>query len=242
MATAPCNEAGPAKLAPYEPKGKTVTVDELPIYVTGTGQHAIIVVYDVLGWNVNKNVFELSDRFAAEGFTVVMCDHFRGKPWPADRLPFKNDEEQKEFFGWFTKNGAPEIVVKDLKEIGFPYIEKTLKCTRITAFGVCWGGGMVFHIGNNPKISGIAAIHASRITEELANTVKCPVFYGPTAKDTPVETVKKILDQKDFAKKCIYHTFETMEHGFCGSRGDWSKPDIKKNVNIVFEEMIKFCK
>ncbi|ETO16417.1 hypothetical protein RFI_20922 [Reticulomyxa filosa] len=278
MATAACNEAGPGKTTDYEPKGKTTKVSDLPIYVTGKGASAIILFYDILGWGANKlnnfgkkmifflymvikyvvinrNLFELSDRFAEAGHTVIMCDHFRGNPWPSHRLPFKDDKEQQEFFQWFGKNASPELFVKDMKEIAIPYLEKEQKCTHITSIGFCMGGLMVcvtrqtnlkkkgaFHIADDPKIAGIASIHGARITEELVSKVKCPVYYGATPKDTPVETVKKILDEKDFAKKCVYHTFEKMEHGFCGSRGDWKNAEVKKNVDLVVEQMLAFSK
>jgi len=192
MASDACNDAGSAKPTEYKSKGKTVTVSELPIYVVGSVKVALIFVYDVLGWGVNKNVFELSDRLAEEGdLTVVMADVLRGKPWPANRLPFKDENEQKEFFEWLKTNGSPEMVLKDLKDIVYPYVEKELKCSKYIGIGFCWGGGIVFEAASNPKFIGVGSVHGARFTQETIHSLKCPVYYAPTPRDMACDIVKK---------------------------------------------------
>jgi len=242
MASDACNDAGAGKKTEYKPKGKTVTVSEMPIYVVGSGKNVVIVVYDILGWGVNKNVFEFSDRLAESDLTVVMGDHFRGKPWPAHRIPFKDENEQKEFFEWMKTNASPEMVLKDLKDIVYPYIEKELKFSKFFGIGFCWGGGLAFEAASNPKFIGVGCVHGARFTDETLRSLKCPVYYAPTPRDMTCEAVKKQLDETDYGKKSVYHSFDKMEHGFCGGRGDWTNADIKKSADMVIEDFVAFCK
>jgi len=140
------------------------------------------------------------------------------------------------------KNATPELVHKDLKDVVYPYIEKELKFSKFFGVGFCWGAGIAFEAASDAKFIGAASIHGARFTDETLRNLKCPIYYAPAAKDMAADAVKKILDEKDFAKKCVYHTFDTMEHGFCAARGDWTKPDIRKNAELAMSELISFCK
>ena len=46
------------------------------------------------------------------------------------------------------------------------------------------------------RFNAIASIHGAWIDEEKANALQVPCYYGPAKNDTPVETIKKVLDKK----------------------------------------------
>lgn len=50
--------------------------------------------------------------------------------------------------------------------------------------------------------------------------MQCPIAMLPAIGD-PLESVKEVLDTKPFANSCIYHRFDTQQHGFLAARGDF---------------------
>jgi dienelactone hydrolase len=61
----------------YQPSGKVVRVEDLDIYVVGSGDKCVVWNYDIFGFNSGRTK-ELADLLAESGFLVVMPDYFRG--------------------------------------------------------------------------------------------------------------------------------------------------------------------
>ena len=59
MASKECADAGPPVQSFYKGEGKTISLDGLNVYETGKGKTALILFYDIFGWNeTNQNVFK----------------------------------------------------------------------------------------------------------------------------------------------------------------------------------------
>ena len=61
----------------YQPRGRVVRVEDLDIYVVGSGDKCVVWNYDIFGFNSGRTK-ELADLLAESGFLVVMPDYFRG--------------------------------------------------------------------------------------------------------------------------------------------------------------------
>eukprot|EP01043_Picozoa_sp_COSAG02_P113989 COSAG02_NODE_50266_length_321_cov_1.391892_1_plen_97_part_10 len=53
-------------------------LDDMDVYVVGTGERAIVLIYDIFGF-APANTRHNCDLLARAGFLVVMPDLFRGK-------------------------------------------------------------------------------------------------------------------------------------------------------------------
>ena len=137
---AACCEAGKPKPSKYNPKGKVVYLGDLPLYQVGAGKKAIILCYDIFGWNeTSKNVYTIADDLAGlPGYTVVMPEFFRGDPWPLAHFPPTSDLDQRAFAAW--KGGVASDIVarKDVYERVLPHLYSK-KLTDIGVIGMCWG-------------------------------------------------------------------------------------------------------
>jgi len=76
-----CEEAGLPVPSKYDNKGKTIKLEDLPIYINNNNndkiENAIVLIYDIFGWmENNKNVFRICDNLALNNFVAVMPDFF----------------------------------------------------------------------------------------------------------------------------------------------------------------------
>ena len=81
MASEACCRAGKPIPNAYGGNGTVQTVDGLPLYVSGSGSKAVIVIYDIFGFNeppTNGNIRRHCDRLAEQGFVAVLPDFYRG--------------------------------------------------------------------------------------------------------------------------------------------------------------------
>lgn len=77
--------------------------------------------------------------------------------------------------------------------------------------------------------------------KDFAADVKVPVLVI-AAKGDPCETIKEVLDTKDFGSKCDYHRFDDMTHGFCGARGDFTQPEVAQRAGEAIQLAADFLR
>eukprot|EP01083_Nonionella_stella_P050443 134171_1 len=242
--TAECKAAGPPKESTYIPKGIATKLGDLQIYEIGNGKKAIILMYDIFGWNeVNKNVFNFADQLAVTGgFTVIMPDFYRGEPWPVLEFPPQTELQQTAFKSWLDGIASDIVTRKDMYEKVLPHLYKS-NIQSIGCIGFCWGGKQSFYMGQDAeRFKCIASLHGAWIDAGKANALQVPVYYGPAEGDTSVKEIKAILDKKKFGSQCVYHGFVDQKHGFCAARGDWSNESTKQAVDSALKETIQFFK
>ena len=134
-----CKAAGKPKLSQYKPKGKTTKLGDLEIYEIGVGKRAIILLYDIFGWNsVSKNVFEFADLLAKNGFRVIMPDHFRGEPCNIADFPPTSDLQKQAFASWKAGIGSTIVMRKDIYERVLPHLYAS-NVNDVGCIGFCWG-------------------------------------------------------------------------------------------------------
>jgi len=237
-----CCEAGVPKPSNYNPKGQIINLGDLPLYQVGTGKKAIILCYDIFGWNeISKNVYTVADDIAGlTGYTVVMPDFYRGDPWPIGNFPPTSELEKRAFSAW--KDGVASDIVcrKDVYERVLPHLYSK-KLTDIGVIGLCWGGKQSFLFGaDSERFKAVASVHGAWIDAELTSALEVPLYYAPAKGDTHVNIVRNALTKKKFAKQCVFKYFGNQQHGFCAARGDWSDRKVKKDVDLMLTQASKF--
>lgn len=81
MASEACCNAGKPTPHAYAGNGSVQSAGDLPLYVSGSGKKAVVVIYDIFGFcepPTNGNIRRNCDKLADEGFMAVMPDFFRG--------------------------------------------------------------------------------------------------------------------------------------------------------------------
>jgi dienelactone hydrolase len=218
-------------------KGKLDKVDDLELYVSGSGESAIIVVYDIFGFDGGR-VRQVCDQIADTGFLVVLPDFFRGPGWDPANFP---PPDFQELMQWIKKVGSWDNVIKaDFFQRVIPYLHsKGVK--KIGALGFCFGAKMVIHACSHPELSAGAGIHPSFLTPEDAEKATTPMLLLPAGNDPPIEPIKAVFDKKPFAKDCVFKTYPEMKHGW-SVRGELSDPAIARDAADAISLTIDFFK
>ncbi|KAJ3409876.1 hypothetical protein HDV05_004176 [Chytridiales sp. JEL 0842] len=235
--TAPsCCTLAPVR-ADYTPKGETVKIGDLDVYLTGSkgAKNSIIINYDIFGMHIN--VQQVADILSTHGFRVAMPDLFRGNPYPLANFP------PKDFSQIWTHVGAQapfERVKGDIKATQ-EYLKKE-GCANFGLVGFCWGGRNVALLTQDPVFKAGAIVHPGNVTPEEAALVQAPLLVMPAQDDKAevFDKVVEILRTKPFGSKVVHRRFDDVPHGFCASRSDFGNELMAKRANEAIEEMNKF--
>jgi len=228
----------PQLAATHIPTGKEETIDGLPLYTVGSGDKAIIFIFDVFGPDAGRTKL-ICDQLADAGFFVILPDFFRKDPWNS------NDFSK---IGEFFQKWNWDVLNKDLENVVYPYLEKR-GTKSIGMVGCCWGDYVVVKASASGKITAAVGFHPTLnyfgpTIEELTEAVKCPQFYMPAGND-PEElkeggSAEKILKEK-FGEKGRVKTFPDVQHGWV-PRGDIQKPEVAKAYKEAVTLAIEYFK
>jgi len=220
-------------------------------------KNVIICYPDVWGWNSGR-VRRLAD-YLASSLKCAVCVPKLQPPLEGgtddDALPPSFNitaETRPKFLSWIKKNGTEtfmkrnDALIADLKKRDFD---------TFFAVGFCWGGWASFRCASRfpSLLSAILIYHPSVQLEamfggsptELASKVTCPVAFHVCGNDD-----KKFYDEEEgelvaSLRKNGYmssvETYPDMLHGFM-TRGDASKPEIRRDIGIALERGIAFIK
>eukprot|EP01012_Entosiphon_sulcatum_P019652 TRINITY_DN2455_c0_g1_i1.p1 TRINITY_DN2455_c0_g1~~TRINITY_DN2455_c0_g1_i1.p1 ORF type:complete len:246 (+),score=45.56 TRINITY_DN2455_c0_g1_i1:62-799(+) len=222
----PCcpTEIGPVT-STYAATGATVKVGDVDVYVVGSGDRAIITVYDIFG--LHPNAYQAADKLASSGFRVYLPDFFRGKPWPLEPWP------PADGFGglmeWVGQHGSYEVIRPTLAAVAG--LARSEGAKHVGAVGYCWGAKPVFRFGAEAgAIDAAATSHPSFLNAEDATKILVPTCVLPSKDESPLEDVKAILDAKPHHALNVWQRFDDMHHGWVAARGDWSDPEQAKRA------------
>lgn len=223
----------------YEPKGKVVQLDDLPIYVVGKSEKCLLWNYHIFGFNDGRGK-QLCDMFADQGYMVVMPDYFRGKsqdPTLPGAKDFLMEETQ-----W------PKLK-KDIESHVLPWA-KEQGAKIFGAIGTCWGSYVVLRISSHPDFKAGVSFHPSHtilmslmnddervILEGLKGT---PQLFAPAGNDH--ENVKPGgLAQKYLGDDLTIIEFPEMKHGWT-IRGDLKEPGVEAATMKAMKDGLEFFK
>mmetsp|Transcript_20637 Transcript_20637/g.23356 ORF Transcript_20637/g.23356 Transcript_20637/m.23356 type:complete len:255 (-) Transcript_20637:71-835(-) len=250
MAESNCNKgccpigSEPALASDYQAKGAESILGDLPIYTIGEGKSAVIVSYDVYGFNGGR-VRLICDQLAEQGYYVILPDFYRGDAWDPETAITMELTTFVQKFAWeklkvdFDEKLLPHLAEKGIEKVGL--------------VGFCWGAWLNFHAMHNEKFTCGANLHPSIRLEncfgsnevELAKGVKCPQLVFAASNDP--DNVKgdgevlQVLKAAPFGDKCVFQEFPEVNHGFV-TRGDVSTPEVARDVKIAMEGVVAFFK
>ncbi|CAF1066942.1 unnamed protein product [Adineta steineri] len=179
---------------------------------------AMIVLYDIRGFNVtNTRLF--CERLAYEyKIRVLMPDFFRDQP---------------------TANATWPRVEQDLLTVN-TYLQSQ-KYTKIGLIGFCWGGLRTMKAcgnGNNvswtntPFFTGIS-IHGSGLNVPDADVLQVPMLFIRAGNDPSFDSITAVLNQKPFGNKCEYKVYQNMTHGFVSAGANYLNPENVAAIDDV---------
>lgn len=182
------------------PSADGTTVHAYLAQPKGPGPHpAMLMIHEF--WGLNKEITELADKLAAEGYVVMAVDTYRGAT--TKLIPRAI---------YLVTNTPEERVMQDLQG-AFDYlsVQSFVAKTRIGVMGFCYGGGMSLRFGvRNPNLAATLVYYGSPITDPAKlgalNTTKGPVLgvFGEqdaSPAPTAANAFKATLDQAGIKNK-----------------------------------------
>ena len=212
-------------------KGQEVRVNDLNIYSVGntSSSVAIIVIYDIRGFNISQTrVF--CDRLAAEySVLVVMPDFFRGIAAPT----------HGNISGWLisTDVGNWSKISADLITIS-SWLRSSYRINQTALIGFCWGGLQVVRACSNLSsmfFTGVS-IHGSGLTVNEVKLLQRPILFIAAGNDPPLRpNISDAIAQANprISSQCQYETYSNMIHGFVSAGANYSNPDNVAAIDSV---------
>ncbi|UJR21707.1 hypothetical protein I4U23_024784 [Adineta vaga] len=223
------------------PKGQVIRVGDLNVYSVGqnTKNFAVIVLYDIRGFNISQTrVF--CDRLASEySIRVVMPDVFRDTAAPSTG----------NFQPWLASVGNWSIISNDLTNIA-NWLRINQSINQIGLIGFCWGGLQVVRACSNLSslFSTGVSIHGSSITVSEVSLLQKPMFFIAASNDPALHpNISGAIERATFniSKLCEYKTYLNVSHGFAAAGANYSNPDnvvaiddVHVNVRNYFTKIL----
>ncbi|KAF8924895.1 hypothetical protein EDD21DRAFT_431394 [Dissophora ornata] len=206
---------------------------ERKVYRTGPkdSKRGVIAIHDPLG--LHPTTFQVYDRLAVSngGFQVAAPHMFKDGPVPSSLLG-----DRAAFWAWigdngdFKKNHFMELIlaaVEDLRADG---------CTTFSIFGQCWGAYIAIQAASEAGQPFLATggPHPSFTTIEAVKNIKCPLILLASKDEADMIPIIESVMHNNFPVESFHKRFDTVPHGWCGSRGDWSDPEqLKAGLEVV---------
>jgi carboxymethylenebutenolidase len=227
----------------------------IPAYVAGeeNNRAGVILIHEV--WGLNKNIRNLTDRLAAEGYLVLAPDLISqtGITEKIDQSilaeaanPATRDEAQKKMRAIMSPIRSEEFgreTVERLK-ICFNYLKQEYGLKKIAVMGFCFGGTYSYSLAaNEPDIAASVPFygHAPENEEELAK-ISCPImaFYGE--KDTAlVQDLPRLqMSMKKFNKDFRSKVYPNTGHAFMNDTNPTTYN--KEAADDAWKEALQFLK
>lgn len=239
--------------ADYDPKGEEIKIGDMDAYVIGSGEKAIVVAYDVHGFNGGRTR-SVCDQLANEGYLVVLPDFFRGSYWNL----IQENKSFETMGDWLRTMPYEPGLRTDFFNKVLPFL-KERGVTSIGMAGFCWGAWMIFNVA---KTEGAIAcgvsfhpslkvnFHFGGTEEDMAQGVTCPQLLLPAGNDTDAVreggSVMAILQQSSHEsvhRHSHAHSFPDMLHGYA-SRGannlDLADEKVRRDVQASFKMAVDY--
>mmetsp|Transcript_10826 Transcript_10826/g.19414 ORF Transcript_10826/g.19414 Transcript_10826/m.19414 type:complete len:194 (-) Transcript_10826:112-693(-) len=183
----------------------------------------------------------------------------RGQAWPPDNMPptksgkfpkgIEPFDGMDECVTWIMSHPTCKFDRSDeLKQVKDYLKEKHGITGKVGAVGMCWGGKVCFlAAAEDGLVDAIATCHGSLVDKTDAQKVKVPVCMLDS-KEEPESyktEVRPVLMEKKFASLNYFKDFETMHHGWMGTRGigtdtDFGDKEIRERYAEGVADLVNF--
>jgi dienelactone hydrolase len=237
------NKCCPTDIKPaindYKGVGSKVTLEgAFDMYVTGSGPHAIVIVYDIFGLTPNSE--QLADALAQAGKCIVVIpDFLHGQAWaPSNVMPVTKEgafprgvepADGVEVLGkWIMTHPNCRFDREDEWTAVKTYLTETQKVTKVGAVGMCWGGKVAFVAAaaeNGLFLDAVATCHGSFLEVADVQAINVPICML-NSKDEPEKYQTDLKPIIVVEPKNVFKNFPTMHHGWMGTRGTGADTDF----------------
>jgi carboxymethylenebutenolidase len=187
-------------------------------------------------WGLESHIIELSHKFAAEGFVILVPDHYHG------RVVTEPDEAGKEMMMLIDN------LERAIKEVGgaIKYLQglPEVDPKKIGVIGFCMGGLLVWKAVERYREIG-AAVPAYGVNydpkpEEIA-PIDIPILgiWGEHDGFIPKEAIEKIRSTYEAAGKNLTCQIYPAGHAFINPDHGNGEPE---QAEIAFREIVNFLK
>lgn len=186
----------------------------------------MLIIPDIFGFH--HMTLHLLDKLASTlNIAVILPDFFNGKPWDISKLP---PPDMNEFYAFLStvdyeklqpsiENSLKVVMEKSEAAHKDPARKKereTLK-SGVTVTGFCWGAKVAARLAHEKQwVNGVGLIHPSFLTDSDAKLLKVPTVLVPSNEDTPLESIRALLQEQGVLKGYLYA--DDVHHGFCAAR------------------------
>ncbi|KNG83966.1 dienelactone hydrolase family protein [Aspergillus nomiae NRRL 13137] len=215
------------------PVGEIKNVNGVETYIVypqdKNTEKVIVFLSDIFGIYINAQL--LADEFAANGYTCVIPDLFRG-----DAIKLSDMESGKANLPAWLPNHQPSHV-DPVVESTVKYVREELGAKRVAAVGYCFGAKYVCRHMKEGKIDVGFNAHPSFVTHEELGAITGPLSIAASEIDT-IFTTQLRHESEETLKKTGQHwqinLFSGVSHGFA-VRADLS------NKHFKFAKEQAFC-
>ncbi|KAI9500201.1 hypothetical protein GGI25_006105 [Coemansia spiralis] len=234
-----CNT--PPVQAEYTPIGETHKDGTMEYYVVGDkgAKQGVVFCFDIFGFH--PNALQVADVLGRSGFRVIMPDFLEGNPLTKEKMADGQwfAEFKAERAGWAYSRAMFMAAVSVLRAEGVE---------NIGSVGFCWGAKLTVRAlaeGGEQGTSGVKSgvlIHPSMMEQSDFEEAAGPVLLLPTKDEADFTEFFEIAKAKPFGEASYQERFEAQIHGFCGARGEFSKPEVASDVNRAMQLTVGFFK
>lgn len=175
---------------------------------------AIIVIQEIFG--VNKNLRDICDNYARNGYLAICPDLF-WRQEPGVDITDQTEEEWKKAFGLFNGFNVDKGV-EDLKAT-LDFVRKQELCNgKAGTVGFCLGGKLAYLMATRSSADCNVAYYGVGIDALLGEkgAIKRPLLMHIAEKDgfVPPEAQKKIIAELKDIKDVEIYTYPGLDHAF----------------------------
>ncbi|KAF7591375.1 hypothetical protein BBP40_001601 [Aspergillus hancockii] len=215
------------------PVGEIKDVNGVSTYIVypkdKSTEKVVVFLSDIFGIYINAQL--LADEYAANGYTCVIPDLFRG-----DAIKLSDMESGKADLPSWLPNHQP-AQVEPVVESTIKYVREELGAKRVAGVGYCFGAKYVTRFLKNGKLDVGFNAHPSFVTHEELGAITGPLSIAASEIDN-IFTTQLRHESEETLKKTgqawQINLFSGVSHGFA-VRADLS------NKHFKFAKEQAFC-
>ena len=200
---------------------------------SSAGKHPSVMVFQE-AFGVNAHIRDVTDRFAAIGYTAVAPELYH-RTGPGYEGSYTDFEANRPHFSAITA----ETLEKDIRAT-FGFLRSEAGADRIVSIGFCMGGRVSFLANATVPVRAAASLYGGGIAPALLG--KIPSLHGPMlfcwgVQDkhiTPEQRTAITEGMNQAGKSYVNAEFSTAGHGFfCDARAAYDKNAAREAWSLI---------
>lgn len=186
---------------------------------------ALIVIHE--WWGLNDNIKAMTRQLAAEGYTALAVDLYRGQG-------AETPEKARELVTQASSN--PKQLEDNLKA-AYQYLQQEQKAPKIASIGWCFGGTWSLNTALlfPDQLDATVIYYGGEITTDpdQLKQLQMPILgiFGELDQNPPVETVKRFEQVlNSLNKSAEIYIYEKAEHAFANPSGTRYNAEAAKDA------------